>query len=62
MGRTSLAHFTAQPLMKEPVCQPGGGLAMKVCEKARGVVRAAAAMEFLPFVPKLSEPVPVWRR
>ena len=53
MGRTSLAHLVAQPLMKEPV----GGLAMKVCAKARGVVWPAAATAFLPFVPKLSEPV-----
>ena len=28
--------------MKEPVGQPGGGLAMKVCAKARGVVWPAA--------------------
>ena len=44
MGRSSLVHFTVQPLMKELVCQPGGGLAMKVCAKARGVVWPAAAM------------------
>ena len=30
--------------MKEPVGQPGGGLAMRVCAKARGVVWPAAAM------------------
>src|SRR2546425_12967228 len=46
MGKTSLAHLTAQPLMKELVSQPGGGFLIIVRANAPGVCTWAAAMGF----------------